>query len=315
MNKIVVVLSFLVFSLLFGQSNIASAAYNYNQGFTEYYGLNGIVSAKSPFRTSDKTVSLYSNVNSNNNQPRYINGKADLHNATDLRGGAGSDVYAIYAGYVSAKSEPSSTSNNGYITIEHVINGDSYMFRYYHVDPVNTLTVGQYVDANTKIADVDTSKSWPAHLDYGWKDWTPTGKSLKQYPFYRWVSEWDLGAYLDWFSGDVHSSGNMFYINCVSANTTGQTPCNSVKIYYKVGSGTTWQSKSLTPNSTGSNRFNIDFDTIASSGQTVKYYLVGTRSDNSTYYWAYFPQYYTFPGGPTLSDSYANTIARSYTVQ
>ncbi len=310
-------LAFILFLIISGQTLIGVAsAYDYTREFVEYYGLSSITSAKSPLRSAtDNTIDVYSNVNSNNNQPRVINGSADVHNATDLRASAGTAVYAILNGYITYISEPSNTSNNGYVTIRHVVNGASYYVRYFHIDPDTSIAVGDYVTQSTKIATIDIAKSWPSHLDYGQKDASSTGKSLKLYPFYRWVWAWDIGSYLEWFSGDAHLSNNLFYINCVNSDTTGSTPCSSVKINYKISSGTSWNSKYLTQNSTASTRWNIDFDTLGLPGQSIHYYLVGTRSDNTTYYWGYFPQYYKEPNGPTLSNTYASTISRLYIIQ
>jgi murein DD-endopeptidase MepM/ murein hydrolase activator NlpD len=191
--------AFILSVFLIGQTLIGVAnAYDYTRGFVEYYGLSSITSAKSPLRSAtDNTVDVYSNVNSNNNQPRVINGNADVHNATDLRASEGTAVYPILDGYVTAKSEPSSTSNNGYVTIRHVVNGTNYYVRYFHIDPEDNLYVDKFVTQTTKIAKIDTAKSWPAHLDYGVKDASPTGKSVKLYPFYRHVTDWDRGADLE----------------------------------------------------------------------------------------------------------------------
>lgn len=252
-------------------------------------------------------------MNSNNNQPRTINNSSDLHNATDLRASAGTKIFPITGGYIVDYAPPSSTSNNGWVTMQYYINGGYYFVRYFHVVPYN-LPKNTWIGEDTIIGEIDIKKTWDPHLDIGEKSSIPTGHSIKLYKFYRHVSQWDYGAYLEWFSGDVHSGGNMFYVNCVTANTSGQTPCSSVAIHYKITSSGTWTSASMSPISSGANRWQYNFgSTGATSGQTVYYYLSGRRSD-TTYNWGYFPQYYKYPDGPALSTTYANAIARTYTM-
>lgn len=305
-------------------TTLAVFATDYDQSFIEVYGLNriGTSDAMSPLRNSDGT-SLYSRVNSNNNQPRTTG--TNPHQGTDLRASAGTDVFPIFNGKVVAVNH-TLTSQLGSVIINHDVNNDGvydgYYVKYLHIDPEDSLQVNDIVPSTTKIAVIDIYRQFDPHLHFERCD-SAGSKKYKLFNFYRFNSTWNFGSDMDYISGDAFV-GNELYITgyTCTANSTNKYALSSLKLYYKIGSGGTWQStpKEFSVYNSSTYRWMLNFKTAtgASTGQTVYYYLVGIRAVdplfNGTYKHGIWPQYYTHPGYP-LSSTYANTICRSFTIQ
>lgn len=73
-------------SLLLVTMNEQVLAYSYAHTFYEYYGVAGVSTARSPFRSdSAGLIDDWSKVVTGpNNQPRYLSGISDVHNGTDF---------------------------------------------------------------------------------------------------------------------------------------------------------------------------------------------------------------------------------------
>lgn len=305
-------------------------AADYDQRFSEVYGTGSYLSsgnARSPIRDATG-ADVWARVNSKTNQPRSSG--TNPHQGTDLQAAQGTRIYPILPGKVVSVNHDVS-SQNGYVILNHDINNDGtydgYYVRYLHIDPNGNATtgvkVGDEFDIDESFGVVDSYKSYPPHLHFHRTNSSGT-ITYKLYGFYRWVSTWNLGSHLDFLSGDAITSDNKLYISAYACtdNSTNVYDVTKIELYYKKGASGTW-TKSTTEFSLefpSLHRWSIDLKaaTSASKGDTIYYYLVAYRANDPTfsgsYKTAFWPQYYEHPSAP-LSASYANTIARSYTIK
>ena len=80
--KIKYTITFILLFMVISQTNVF--AIDYSNRYTEYYGINGVATAQSPFHlnntdtgSDDFTIPTH-RINGPNNQPRYLNGVSDL---------------------------------------------------------------------------------------------------------------------------------------------------------------------------------------------------------------------------------------------
>lgn len=304
----------LTFVLLFSL-NIQAFAISYSNEFTECYGINSLATARSPFHigNTDSGADNYAlpdhRVNGPNNQPRYLGGRSDLHNATDFRATAGTNVYPMFNGKVISIYQPV-TVNNGYVIIQYDINNDgsfdNYYAKYTHINPDTSLYKNKTLSMTDKIGEIDITRGagWPPHLDL--KDTNSNGSiSYKLYRYYRTVTNWGYGNYLEFITGDTMSYDNL----AISVNSmddgTNAAPTR-VEFYYKIGSTGTWNqgpnmTKYINGNSSGAYyrySLNLKNATGASSGDIIYYYLAAIRGNgtiSTSYNWGLWPQYYKMP--------------------
>ncbi len=292
-----------------------ASAYTFTQGFSEVSGLEGIVNAYSPARTSSGGDD-FTAVNSKANQPRSTG--TSPHSGTDIRMAEGRNVYAIYSGKVVSK-QTSTSSQLGDIIINLDINNDGtpdgYYIKYLHIVPNSSLSAGSVVSKSTIVGTIDSYKVYPPHLHFARTNSTGT-VTYKLYNFYRHTSTstWNNGESLDYLAGDSRVGSNI-YITGYTMDDGAWENLARVEVYYKVGSGA-WSSTPKTMNKwNSSGRWHFDFSTVASSGQAVYYYLAGIRADmsSSSDNWGLFPQYYKEP--PKVPSAFTSSIQyRSFTM-
>jgi hypothetical protein len=299
MRKIFLVISTLILSL---SMLVPAYAANYDQRFSEVYGLSRIVDAYSPAHDlsgNDEFVG----VNSKTNQPRTDG--SSPHRGTDLKMGKDRYVYGVYSGLVTKVVNDSTSLSNqlGSVIINLDINGDKqpdgYYIKYLHIVPNTNLKAGStWVDRNTIIGTIDSWKKFPPHLHF--HRTTSDGViTYKLYSFYRHtsLSTWNNGEELDFLAGDSRV-GNSIYITGYTMDDTQEEPLLEVHVYYKIGSGS-WSDtpKKMSVYNSTYYRWTFDFNTIASPGEAVYYYLAGIRADMSSTSdrWGLWPQYYEHP--------------------
>lgn len=316
----------LVFSILLGSPLLIQKTYaSYTQEFIEYHGTSSIMNARSPLRQEipsiDPDVDRYTKITSNNNQPRNVSSGTNPHNATDFSAPAYDRVYPLFKAKV-VDFNPDTSGQLGSVLLQFDIDDDgiwdNYYANYLHVIPISGIYKNQEFDVDEYVAIIDTEKFWGPHLDL--KDTNSSNnRSIKLFRFFRWITNWNLGAYLDYFSGDA-IVGNNLYITAVSSRIATYDALQHVELYYKINSTGTWTKSSSTYTEwhAPTHRYEIDLKagTGAVVGDTVYYYLAGVRSDITGYNHGLFPQYFKHPARDlTGSPVYANTIARQHTIQ
>jgi murein DD-endopeptidase MepM/ murein hydrolase activator NlpD len=144
-----------------------------------------------------------------------VQGGSTYHQGVDLAAKAGTPIYAIAAGVVTATVDGTS-SRAGYISVRHSIDGAQYTSTYMHIWSATTqVTVGQAVTAGQRISEVGNSGvSSGSHLHLElWKAGS-TGSQAQ-----------DAAAFLRQRGIDLYSSA--------TAVTAPATPATCT--YYTVG--------------------------------------------------------------------------------
>ncbi|WP_223067305.1 M23 family metallopeptidase [Paenibacillus caui] len=294
-SKFLFIMTIIAGTLLFQSS---AFAYDFSRSFSEIYGLNSIINAYSPAHDTSGNDAFVA-VNSKTNQPRTTG--TSPHVGTDISMAAGRNVYAIYSGKVVSKNtDTSSQLGNIIINLDTNNNGtpDGFYIKYLHIVPSSSLSVGSSVSRTTVVGTIDTYKVFPPHLHFARTDSTDS-ISYKLYNLYRHtsISTWNNGESLDYLAGDS-IVGSSVYITGYTMDDGAWEDLSTIYVYYKIGSTGTWSStpKQMTKFNTYG-RWKYDFSAVASSGQTVYYYLAGIRADMSSTSdnWGLWPQYYTHP--------------------
>ncbi|HEY0828515.1 MAG TPA: M23 family metallopeptidase [Bacilli bacterium] len=293
-SKLMIVVT-IASTLLFQSS---ASAYDFSQNFSEVYGLSSIVNAYSPAHDGSGNDEFVA-VNSKTNQPRTVG--TSPHGGTDISMPvAGRNVYAIYNGKVVSKQTDVS-GQLGNVIINLDINGDGtsdgYYFKFLHIVPRNTLTVGEIVSRGTVLGTIDSAKVFPSHLHFARTNSTGS-LTYKLYNFYRstTIATWNNGESLDYLAGDS-IVGSSVYITGYTMDNGAWEDLSKIEVYYKIGAGSWSSTPVLMTKISSYARWEYNFSAVASSGQTVNYYLAGIRADMSlsSDNWGLWPQYYTHP--------------------
>lgn len=318
-TSILVCAIFFIFAAASSQDTFASG---YTRAFIEYHGTSSVATARSPFRQEqpvNPSIDRFPKITSNNNQPRNVDSGTNPHNATDFDGRDGERVYPLFkAKVISVNTETSGQLGHVLLQFDIDNNGtfDDYYAKYLHVVPKPGISVGDVFTSNEYIATIDSRKQWGPHLDL--KDTNfHDNRSIKLYRYFRWISEWNMGSYLEYFSGDA-MVGNTLYITGVSSRIASYDALQHVELYYRVGSTGTFQKASTNFSEVypSINRYGIDLKeaTGAQTGEHVLYYLAGVRSDISGYDHGLFPQYYRQPA-KVVPNQHVGSFSRMFTIQ
>ena len=306
-----VLIGFLIITL-----NLSSVfAGDYDRIFIQKWGTSSEAYAESPARTAGGS-NHYENVISKLNQPR--SGGTTPHIGTDLQMHAGTDVYPIFKGKVTAVKH-STYGQLAYVTLQSDTDGDgSYdneYIRYLHIDPKDTVAIGDIFDTDESFGKIDIDRrslpggGYNPHLHIERNN--QYGLHQCFYTFYRSVSAWLYGFDWDFPGGGdyFNSSQNELFITGYSitdidANNNKRYWNSSFRIYYKINSGN-WNSTPVYASqySSGTYRWKYDFDDLpgVSSGDYVYYYIAGIRATDPlfpssvTYRHGLWQMYYKHP--------------------
>jgi hypothetical protein len=183
-----------------------------------------------------------------------------------------------------------------------------------------------------KIADTANNGGYAVHMHFGITTAAITAASFDYETIgsrYKTVSAWNYGQHLDTLTEPYYNtSTHELFISSYTMNDGHLQEHSKVELWYKVGTATTWSvvqmSKSSymndpkSPYASQAYRWVKDLDTIATVGQTIKWYIVGYRNIDSPTYdtyceigesnnaggicnsteahnWALFPALYTHP--------------------
>ncbi|THF84618.1 M23 family metallopeptidase [Cohnella fermenti] len=283
----------LVFLLFLSVNGTATAnSFSYNSGYIDSkaeWDLSWI-QLKSPARSSTSaTTSIYPAVNSKNNSPRSIGSRP--HQGTDLAMSVNTPVYTIYSGTVSAKQTWKFSVL--IFTNQHA--------SFLHLTPLSTLAVNDALAVDDQIGTIASTANnggYAVHLHFGITN-NKIDASTVDYetlgPRYVSISNWNYGMDLDTIAKPYYNtSSHELFISSYTWNDGHLQEHSKVELWYKVGTASTWSvaqmSKShymsdpMSPYASQAYRWSIDLDTIATSGQTIKWYVVGYRNvDSPTY--------------------------------
>jgi hypothetical protein len=131
---------------------------DYDRIFIQKWGTSSEADAESPARTAGGS-NYYENVISKLNQPR--NGGTSPHIGTDLQMHAGTNVYPIFKGKVTA-FEPSTYGQLVYVTLQSDIDSDgtydNEYIRYLHIDPTDDIEIGDIFDIDESFGKIDIDR-------------------------------------------------------------------------------------------------------------------------------------------------------------
>jgi len=131
---------------------------DYDRIFIQKWGTSSEADAESPARTAGGS-NYYENVISKLNQPR--NGGTSPHIGTDLQMHAGTNVYPIFKGKVTA-FEPSTYGQLAYVTLQSDIDSDgtydNEYIRYLHIDPTDDIEIGDIFDIDESFGKIDIDR-------------------------------------------------------------------------------------------------------------------------------------------------------------
>ncbi len=293
-------------------------AANYTRAYLETVGEPNIgFSLLSPMRNAnDVYISIYPDVNSKNNQPRNVSSSSsNPHKGADLNMSAGAEVYPIAAGTVTGIHR-SDTDQDSYIVITSNVNNVVFETRYMHLYPEN-LSINDTVGVYDLIGTIMPYITYPPHLHLQIRQATGNHYTLKLFPFFRNISQWNYGYDLDYMAGLTVSNAGILNITGYTYSDGVRYALDKVELYYKIGQNGSW-SGPISNTSHTNYKYSFDLHSISgfSPGSTLYYYLAGIRGSDIGYNVSYkhgiFPQYYSQPALP-IPASYADQIALTYT--
>ncbi|MFA5340612.1 MAG: hypothetical protein WC332_02430, partial [Clostridia bacterium] len=198
--------------------------------------------------------------------------------------------------------------------------------------PIDGIDVGDYVYSCIPIAIIDEYKKYDSHLHIGRIN-AERNLHYQFFDLFTDVARWRNGSDLDVFSyADFNTETNVFsitaYVSSDTENTNyyggyGRFPMKNITFYYSINSNS-WKSFNITQHDLDFRySFNIKDMTGAKSNDTLKYYITGTRDNQSlldttfneaSYTIAYYPAYYAHPSS-TLTKEQADRISLSVTIK
>lgn len=313
-----VLLVLLVFSLS------VLAASDYDRAFIQKEIESLPIKALSPYKNKEG-LEYWPFCTSKNNQPRYVTG-TNPHQGTDLTINPGELIYPIYDGEIIYIQKDISLQTGHIVVISDIGYEEPIYIEYLHIIPMDGLDVGDYVYTCIPIAVIDEYKKYDSHLHIGRVNKDRTAH-YQLYDLYPDVSNWKNGSDLDVFTHpNFNSSNNIFtitaYVSSDTENTDyygsyGRFPMEYITFYYSVNSGEWKSTKIYDYQDNFIYSFNVKDITKATSKDTVRYYITGTRDNQSTldttfkgatYKTAYYPAYYAHPE-PILTKQNADKIA------
>ncbi|MFA7672647.1 MAG: hypothetical protein WCY62_02170 [Clostridia bacterium] len=314
----------LILVLLSQILSVSSASDQYARSFIQNVSDNMSIQALSPYKNKDG-LEYWPLCTSKNNQPRNVSG-TNPHQGTDLTINVGELIYPIYDGEI-VYMDTDISSQTGYILVRSDIGIGEYAYiEYMHIVPISGLSVGQYVYTSIPIATIDDYLRYDSHLHIGRVNET-RDIHFQIYDLFADCVNWTNGSDLDVFSYPSYNEETAefsiyAYISSDTENPEfyggyGRFRLKYITLFYSVN-GNAWQHTDIAdcdPNYKYT--FNIQEKTNAVKGDTIEYYITGTRDNESSYDTsfndasytvAYYPAYYSHPDA-VLSGEKADAIA------
>ncbi len=306
------------------------SASDYDRAFVQNKISSLSIQALSPYRNPEG-IEYWPLCTSKNNQPRYVSG-TNPHQGTDLSINVGEFIYPIYSGEITYMKKDIS-SQLGHIVIKSDIGSEEPIYiEYLHIVPIDGIDVGDYVYSCIPIATVDEYKRYDSHLHIGRINADRT-LHYQIYDLFSDVARWRNGSDLDVFSyPDFNTESNIFsitaYVSSDTENTNyyggyGRFPMKNITFFYSINNNA-WKSFNITQHDENFRySFSVKDMTGAKSNDTLRYYLTGTRDNQSlldttfkdaSYTVAYYPAYYAHPSSVLTKDQ-SDRIALTLTIK
>lgn len=314
----------LILILLSQILSVSSVTDQYARSFIQNESGSMSVQALSPYKNKEG-IEYWPLCTSKNNQPRNVSG-TNPHQGTDLTINVGELIYPIYDGEIVYMNTDIS-SQTGYILVRSDTGIGEYVYiEYMHIVPMDGLSVGQYVYTSIPIATIDDYLRYDSHLHIGRVNET-RDMHFQIYDLFADCVNWKNGSDLDVFSYPVYNEETSefsiyAYVSSDTENHSyyggyGRFRLKYITLFYSVNGGT-WQHTDISDcDASYKYTINIQEKTKAVKGDTVRYYITGTRDNESSYDTsfkdasyavAYYPAYYSHPD-ITLTKERADAIA------
>jgi murein DD-endopeptidase MepM/ murein hydrolase activator NlpD len=242
----------------------------------------------------------WAGINSKWEQPRPVG--TNPHQGVDVQSSYGTEVYAVWNGWLSLLWEDS-TGYNVQLKIDANNNGvqddPTYYCRYYHLQNYG---YPGYYSKGSLIGHSGYSSA--PHLHFG-----GTYSSAKWYrneTQYRWTSYWNSGREVDSFSRVLWNtpSTNRASITAYFKDENGYYQPSEVRLYHRRNGTSAWTDGG-TMTYSGSYVYTYNFSGLYSSGTTINWLVRIKRSGlGSVYPYAWAPAKYDQPDPNPNATSY-----------
>lgn len=245
--------------------------------------------------TRNGSSDTFPDVNSKWDQPR--DGGSNPHQGIDLDAPYGTDVFAVWKGWVVAAA---GGQVDLYLDLDQdAIKDDSAWATYMHLSTIY-VSVDSYIDVTARIGKSGGS---PAHLHFGIRKstglWAPDERYYPQ--------GWSTGRDLD-FVCAVSQSGNVIRATAYAKDdgATVYLQPGDVDLYHRDSTTEPWQEADMTLVAGSQTRWEFNLGTIYTPGSSVRYMIIAERWDViDPYKWGIFPAKYEQPPAPDPNESWA----------